>query len=37
MKLIWEIIFFALSSRHFLNQQGKPGDFPDLAKLVSDF
>ncbi len=34
MKLIGEIIFFRFIKPPFLNRQGKPGDFPDVVKLV---
>ncbi len=34
MKLIGEIIFFRYIKPPFLNWQGKPGDFPYLAKLI---
>ncbi len=37
MKLIREIIFFRFIKPPFFNRQGKLGDFPDLAKLNSDF
>jgi hypothetical protein len=34
----WENNYlFCLIKPPFLNRQGKLGDFPDLAKLVSDF